>query len=366
MKKTIYVIFAVVLSVFCFAVKIFAAGEELPSENDKYPEEINELLPDDFKGGSASEIVNGMSAGKIIKVAVSAFRAVFPKTMKSVSAVMGLVIIASVVGVIRENTARTELKDILSYISAVCVCGAAYSVIGNVFSIVREYITAVGTILKLVIPSLCILGAASGSVTFSTVGGGIAYSAVALLESLCEGFVLPLIRICLCVSFGATALGNDALAGLSTSIKKTASMILSFIMLVFSFVLGINGIISASADGAAQKSVKFAASGTIPIIGGAVGDAVGSISASVAVVRSVVGGAGAAIILLASIGPVCMLGTYKLSFEFISTAANMLGLGRESKFLSEISGVSGFLMAILSCIGVFFIICLGLLAAVGG
>ena len=140
----------------------------------------------------------------------------------------------------------------------------------------------------------------------------------------------------------------------------------SFIMLIFSFVLGINGIISASADNAARKSVKFAASSIIPIIGSAVGDAAGSVSASIAVVRSIVGGAGAAILLMVSIGPVCMLGIYKLSFEFISTAAGMLGLGRESKFLSEIAGVSGFLMAVVSCTGVFFIICLGLLASVGG
>ncbi|MBQ9510896.1 MAG: hypothetical protein IJR55_04320 [Clostridia bacterium] len=367
MKKIIFILILAVTFVFITAFSVSAADiDSLPDQNDKYPAQIDELLPDDFRGNTAAEIANGMSVGKIINVVLSTLKALLPKTLKSISAVLGLVIISSVVGVVRENTAREELKDILSYISAICVCGAAYSVIGNIFAVVREYVSVVGIILKIIIPSVSILAAASGSVTFSVASGGVMYSALAVLQSLCEGFVLPLIRICLCISFGATALGNDALAGVSASVKKFASVVLSFIMLVFSFVLGIRGVVAASADSAAQKSIKFAASSMIPIVGGAVGDAVGSVSGSVSVVRSVVGVAGAAILLLVTIGPLCALGIYKLAFEFISMAAGMLGLNREAKFLSDVSGAGGFLMAVVSCICVFFIISLGLAASVGG
>lgn len=367
MKRVICIlVLSFILTLFSIFTVFSADSDRLPDPNDKYPSEIDQVLPDDIKGSTIKEIADGVSIGKIVSVVLTAIKTLLPKTAKNISTVLGLVIIASVIGTVRDNIAREELKDILSYISAMCICGAAYSVIGNIFTIVREYVNVAGIVLKAIIPSVTLLSAASGNVTFSAVNGAVVYSALAVLESLSEGFVLPLIRICLCVSFGATALGNEALAGVSASIKKFASIVLSFIMLVFSFVLGIRGIVAASADSAAQKSIKFAASSMIPIIGSAVGDAVGSVSGSVSVVRSVVGAAGASILLFITIGPICALGIYKLAFEFISTAAGMLGLKGESRFLSDVSGACGFLMAVVSCISVFFIISIGLAASVGG
>ena len=88
MKKLIPILAAVLLMIFCFSFSVTAAERDLPSENDKYPDEINELLPGDFKGKSAAEISKGITTGNLLNASIMVLRAVLPKTIKSVSTFM--------------------------------------------------------------------------------------------------------------------------------------------------------------------------------------------------------------------------------------------------------------------------------------
>lgn len=309
--------------------------------------------------------MKSFNAGYFFSLAAKIFKTVSPKALKAFSSVLGLLMISSVLGVIRDSTAREELKGILTYISAVCVCGAAYSVMSGLIGAVSEFVSVAGKFLRYIIPVMGTISAAGGAVTFSTVCGGLLYAAVALMETLCEGFLLPLVRVCLCISMGAAMLGNDALAGIVAPLKKFIAFILGFIMLILSAVLGFQSIITKSADSALLRSVKFTAANIIPIVGGAVGEAMSTLSSSISTLKSTLGGAGAAIIIIIVLSPLCMLAAYKIMFGLVSAAAGLLGLSRECKFLSEMGSVAGFLMAVISCIAVFFIIALAVFAATG-
>ena len=345
-----------------FALCVTVSGADGDEVLKNIPREVAQYLPE---GDTAGEVVGNITAGAIFSATLEILRDVFPSAAKSFAAVLGLIILSSVAGVIRDGTERGELRDILSYICAACVCGASYSMICGIFDEIRSVISVLGTFLRVLIPSVGALSAAGGGIMFSSVYSGILYGAITLLESICESAVIPILKICICVSLGATAIGNENLACVSSSLKKTVATGLSFIMLIFSFVLGFRGIVAKSTDSVTLKSVKFAAARIIPVVGGAIGDAASSVFGSIAAIKGAVGGLGAVAMILIMLSPLGKLFIYKTLFDFTSAVAGVLGLSGEGKFISEMSSVCGFLMATLACVSVFFTVAVGIFASVG-
>ena len=54
-----------------------------------------------------------------------------------------------------------------------------------------------------------------------------------------------------------------------------------------------------------------------------------------------------------------------MAFELLSSAAGLLGLSREGKFLSEMSSVTGLMMAVISSSTIFFVVAMAVFASAG-
>lgn len=139
------------------------------------------------------------------------------------------------------------------------------------------------------VPAYTALLAATGS---PTAGGAYSFLTLAvgnLLPLLSSGLLLPLLRVFLALSAAGCVSGLP--------VQKLAASLYSFIkwalllgVTLFSGVLSVQTILNTQLDAAGSKAVKLVASSAIPIVGGALGDAIGAIQGSVQVVRS---GAGA-------------------------------------------------------------------------
>ena len=86
---------------------------------------------------------------------------------------------------------------------------------------------------------------------------------------------------------------------------------------------------------------------------------------SISVIKSSVGTIGAIAVLLIFLFPFCTLWANKVAFELLSSVAGLLGLPREGKFLSEVSSVTGLMMAVISSSTVFFIVAMAIFASSG-
>ena len=140
---------------------------------------------------------------------------------------------------------------------------------------------------------------------------------------------------------------------------------MALVMIAFSCVLTFQSIVAKSADSVLFKGVKFALSSIIPVVGSAVGDAVTTVKGSISVIKSSVGTIGAIAVLLIFLFPFCTLWANKVAFELLSSVAGLLGLPREGKFLSEVSSVTGLMMAVISSSTVFFIVAMAIFASSG-
>ena len=367
--KRIVIILCILIAIL--STNVYADGTD-ESETDfgqgsvyeGLPEEMREYIPSDFFTGGVSGLSEKLSIGFFLRAAGKMLSSSFPRAVKSFSFLLGILVISSVLGALGDSIASPSVKSVFSYISSVCICAAVYEATGSLFSLTKDFILGLSGFVTKLMPVMTALLYASGKVSTAAVSGGIITAALAILENICAGVLFPLIQMCFAISAGGAMCGNAGLSGITATVKKTVTYLLSFIMLLLSLTLAFQSVITKSADSLALKGVKFAVGSFIPIVGGAINEALTAITGSIGTIRSAVGIAGAAAGLFMTVSPIIYILLNKALLELSASFAVMLGLERESRFLSDTAGIAGFFVSLSAVTGVFFIFSLSVLAGI--
>lgn len=363
MKRVI--VFIIVLALF--SVGAFAgdaddmsAGDYMENVGAATPDEARDILPDGALDGSLDGADIGV--GTFFGIMIRALKGAAPKAARSFALVIGLLIISSVVGAFRGTVASKALGEALDLITTLCVCAAAFSMTEAVFRVAEEFISTMRVFLEALVPTLTVLSAASGNLSFSASAAVTVSAAMTALDAVCNSVAMPILKTCFCISVSSAIRGPVDLSGVSAAVKKLLTTVLAFSGVALSAVMIFQRIITKSADSAALRGIKFTVGSLIPFVGSAIGDAISTISGSVGLMRATVGISGAVIMCAMVILPTAELLINKLFLDIASGAAALLGLEREKRFLSEMSGVVGFLVALVAFVGTFFIIAVAVIA----
>ena len=357
MKRII--VFLIVLAVFSFAC--FAGDTEFPDEiNEFVPGDALEVLPGGVPDGGFDS--GDLDIGFFSSMIVRALKSAAPDASKNLALMLGLLIVSSVIGVFKSGISSHGLSEALEFISVLCVCGAAFSMTSAVFDAAEKFITGVGSFLEGFMPILSALSAASGNITFSVSSAISVSAALSVVSAVCSSVAMPLLKICFCISISSAVCGSVDLSGISGAIKKLLAVVMSLSGIALSAVMIFQRVITKSADSAAIRGIKFSVGTLIPFVGSAIGEAMTTVAGGVGVIRSAVGISGAVVLCAMALIPVSSLLINKLFLDICGGAAGMLGLDKEKNFLNRMSGVVGFLCALTSFVGVFFILSVSLIA----
>ena len=194
-----------------------------------------------------------------------------------------------------------------------------------------------------------------------------------LVFALCEG--LSALAETLCVHVTGAFLGLCIACALSGHVRmpkllgganRAMNWVLGMLCAVFTGVLGTKSVLSAAADTAAGKSVRFLLSSSIPIVGAAMSDAYSSIVASIHLIRGSAAVVGV-VALLALHVPVLLRGlAMSFSFKVLCAASDALGLAKTSGVFQGFALALKFVL-LLSVLELFLLlIAIGLLLQVKG
>lgn len=361
--KKILVLSIVFTLLIVFSAPVSAQGAAISPED--VPKDAAEYLPSDIFASSPEEIIESFSAGNILKTLFSVAKSVFSEAMEAFMGLLGLIIISSVIAALRDSVASSEMGAFLDFISVLCVSGASFSFVEELFEDFEAFVANTNAFMSAAVPTMSALLASGGEVTASAVFGTALSGAVTLLELVTASAVMPMLRALLCVNTVSKVCAEDELAAFSGLLKNTLTYTLTTLTAVMTCVLAFQSVIAKSADTAAVKGVKFVLGNAVPIIGGALADAVGTVASSMGIVKSITGIAGAAVLCVICALPVVKLIIWKTVFDAASAVAGAMSLKKESGFFSGMGSIAAFMAAITSGISVFFIIALTAFAAGG-
>ncbi len=355
MKKGIMILF-VILLLSAFSLASFAdAAEELSP--DDYLDEVCEAMPEEVKAelskkqGTIFGVEDLVTLGEVVlKTLSSQFLPLFGKCLV-------MILFASLFQSLWQLSSRqTAFFDWLFLAVSVSLLLPEILSLGELSLLyLKKMQTFLGTVASILGGVLLYCGNALSSSTLLATLTSLSF----LIESGCLAFLLPTVKLSLTASL-AGHFGERAIASLGNVIEKVYQRALGAVMFFSVLLLTYQSILTLSEDTLATKTLRYAVSSSIPIVGGAVGESFHTLTASVNVIRTSVGSLGVAALLLLALYPLTSLLSVKAALSLSEVLCRMLSLDRESALFASFHKTVGMLVSVVIMTSLLFIFTLSL------
>lgn len=249
-------------------------------------------------------------------------------------------------------------------VCVICVITVMADALSSSFEALQNSINAINTFMISYIPVFAAVTTAGGHAATAGV-----YSASTILvceaaELIAARLLIPFLSSVTAITIVSSIDPQLKISGVADSIRKLTTWLLATVMLVFVGLLTIQGVTGSSADTLTSRTLRFAASSFVPVIGGSVSDAFLAVKSGMGVIRSAVGGFGMLAVFLIAVRPFMLLFSMKLALWAGRIANELLGLQRTADLLRSVNSVLSIGVSILIAITSAFLIATAAMMAV--
>jgi stage III sporulation protein AE len=299
----------------------FAVGEA-----DGLWQDYLDILPGGNSDSSPDDVLSEVGFDALIEEILSAVgQGISPAT-----SFFALVMCLATIVLMTDSVGIGDSRDGKGTSGVVSVIAAATLLINmrGVLSAVRDGLCELSVFLTGLLPVLSGILAAGGSyesAAMQAVNMNVALGIISFVES---ELIMPLVLSLFCLS-AVAGLDGGVISKIARSVKGFFVFLSGIVTTVLAAALSMQSLITRSKDSAYLAAAKYAASGMIPMVGGAVSSALATLGGGLSVVRGAVGVGSVTVILGMTLSPLIMLLLYKLSLSialvFLDSGGGMSG-----------------------------------------
>lgn len=334
------------LSVFVFCSLLFSLFAVGVSASEPILDELEEIIPEsvetDGEGG-----VDVLGVGALFDLFISAMSGESSRFLPFFFSLLGLAVLVAVsdgAGSLGDGQVGKVTSKMVLIPVSVSIFSTVYGLCGEV----RDSLSQVADFFGAAIPVLTAVNTASASMSTAAVQGANMSITLSLMERLAVGALLPLCFCMFSLSFISSLSDGQGVASVSRGIKSSFMWCVGIISTVLAAVVSIQSVVASAKDSATLRAARYAASGTIPIVGTTVASALATLGGGMAVVRSTVGGSCIAVILVLAVSPLVMLLLYRLGVALCVSLLEFCGSSGGVRVFSSFKSVLDCLIATYS------------------
>ena len=231
-----------------------------------------------------------------------------------------------------------------------------YDGTSNALQSVKSSLDDISLFMTTYIPVFSSVLASNASISSAAGYYSVMFVLCELIGFIASNILLPFSGMVFALSVVSSINGKLQLEGVISSVKSGVKWVLTALMTVFTAVISVKGIAGAAADSVATRTIRFAASSFIPIVGGSVSEAYSTIYGSLGVIRSGVGLVGIAAVAVIALKPIITIAAFKLMITLAGAVNDLFGQKRLSALLSGLGGVLSISLGIITVMSMIFII----------
>ena len=365
-KRTVFLLsllFAILLSCSVSAEESSVLPSEFSELVESLPDEIRDKLPGEIYSDDADKIAKAVGEMSNFEYIASLIGEVIGleigKKLSLFAILMGVVLLVSIFNSFKSGLIDGALSKAVGFCSSAVIFSLMTTNILSDLGAVKGFFERISVLITGVIPVVGVVYAMGGNVTTAAASSGTLYLFLSFCETVLARTVIPVSAMLTAFSLCSAFSQNIRLSALSSALRKCYTVFLTLVMSVLLFVLSSQTLLSTSADSISARAAKLMASSAIPIVGGSVGETFRTVGATVSYIKSVTGLGGIFFVFILVLPIIVSLLITRLFLILSSSAAEMLGCDSEGKILSEIGGIYGTLIAVVSAVAVSFILALG-------
>lgn len=307
----------------------------------------------------ASEILSGGPGLDPAGIAGGLGRYMFREIVASGRLLGKLVILAVAVALLQNLGNSFDARGVADLAKAACYLALVVVATGSFsFSIgvARRVITDMVTLMKALLPTLVALVAASGAPVSASLLHPVMISTVYAVSVLTSEYVLTLVMLGAVLEIVGNVVKPFRMSGLASLLKHAGILALGMSMAVFVGVVSVNRAAGSVADGVALRSAKFLSGTFVPVVGKMFSDAVEMVFASSHLLRTAVGLAGAAAVVVMTAFPLCKIVSLVIVYRVAAALVQPMGAGALSDCLNSIAGSLTLVSVAAGAVAIMFVI----------
>lgn len=356
----------IILLILIFALNINA--DEL-TVDDYITDEMKDCLPDDILNEDAEKgtVINYKT---LISLVVNSFKDVLHDVFGNFFAIFGLVVISSCMNLFATTMKSGSLLKVFSYVSMLCFAVVLYGILNDLWGDMSELFSKINVLMNGITPATTVLYAIGGNVSTAAVTQAGMSVILTVFQDICYYGLRPILQICFGFSIVSCLSVTIDLTPIARFVRTTYTTVLVFVISLMTCIMTMQNMLSQSSDSLALRTVKFASSISVPLVGGALGDATSSLAVGLSSVKVTFGVLAVFSIFTMVLPVIISLWFNKIAFSLGGAVASLFGVSKEGMLISSASELINFAIAMVVSVSVMFIINIAVFAksvsALGG
>ncbi len=384
MKKLIFIIGFIFLFPTCVVAE--SSGESGDAFNiiDQYTKMYGEELAEGVEslentdlealvpGFDAEEILSGLARGENILSVHGIFDRGAELLAGEIRDTLKILIFIPVIAVL--TTYLTNMQESFEgkgatkaafFVCYLIIAGLATAAFLESVQSGREVIKNISVFMRILVPVSLVTLASSGALASATTFEMVFMGVIEITQWLIDQFFIPIILMTAAISLVNNLSENLNAEKLVQFMNKTTKWGIGIVMTLFVGIMGLQGVVTGSADGLTVKVTKFAAANLIPMVGGILSESVETVMNCSVVIKNSVGVLGIVFVILIAAVPILKVTASLIVFRLCAAVVQPISDKKIVKCISELADSVAGILALMVAVAVMFIIIITIIINVG-
>lgn len=269
---------------------------------------------------------------------------VLRKGVRSAVLLLAVVLLCGLAEGFSDGLGIKGVLDPTAVVGALAVAAIAVGDVNTLVGLGRSALEEMDGFSKVLLPATAAAVAASGAPTQAAARQVATVLFSDVLLTLMDRLLLPILYGYLAASMAWAAVGNEGLRRLAELLRRLCTWLLNILLMAFVTYLTVSGVIAGNTDALALKAAKLTISGMVPVVGGILSDAAGTVLAGAGILKNAIGIFGMTVILSMCVLPFLQLGIHYLLYKLTAALTATVSDGRTAGLIDSIGGAFGLVL----------------------
>ena len=249
-----------------------------------------------------------------------------------------------------------DIEKVADTVAVACIAAAVLYSMNSMIRLAENTVGEMSDYSRLLIPVMTTALAAQGAPGTSAALCAGTLAADTVVIGMIGRVLLPGVYLFLALSVAAAATGEEVLKKCRDLIRTLMIFFLKTSLSVFVAYMGISGVISGTTDAAALKVTKATISMFVPVVGGILSDAAGSVLVGVKLAKNAAGIYGIFALLTIFLEPFLLIGCHYLMLKLAAALCSVFGSKQITELVGDISSGLGLLLGMTGAVCLLLLI----------
>ena len=327
-------------------------------------DELWQALPGDAETLLDRSGVTGIDVGQLLSLEPGEFlRTVGALVLERVrqplavfAAVLGTVLLCALLEALRTSLWEGALATVFGAVSVVCVSAA---VAGPVSSCIVQTAAAIrdcANFMAAFIPVFASIVTVGGQAVTATTYTTFLFAACQVVSQVVSTTLVPLLGVYLAFCMVGNLAPGLQVNAVAKAVRTVVTWALGLLLTLFVGLLSLQTMVASSSDTVASKAAKFLIGTFVPVVGGALSDALSTTQGYLRLLKTAVGAFGILAAALTFLPVLLQTVAWYLAVGAAAAASELMGVEQVGELLKGAGSALGILIAVLLCFALLVII----------